>query len=40
MIKGAPLTYGQLGAVVDVVVVDPNAFSQRILSRFEKFFLQ
>ena len=45
--RGAPLTYGQLGGVGVVVVVGvvgvvgvPNAFSQRILNRFKKFFLQ
>ena len=39
--RGAPLTYGQLGVVgVVVVVVVRHAISQRILNRFEKFFLQ
>ena len=42
--RGPPLTYGQLGCVGVVVRVRVrvvrDAISQRILNRFEKFFLQ
>ena len=41
--RGALLTYDQISGVVVVVVVVvvvSHTISQRILSRFEKFFLQ